>query len=358
MDRAPPPRFVALGPSISQVRLVRAGILVLIALLMAAIFVFDILTPPDDVSICFTYAVVISLAIFSFHRAAYACAALATSLSVLGACFQPPHDTLTLVFFGNRVIAVMAQWLVALLVTSRQEAEAKIRSEYEVERAKSETGRRFIDMLTHEIGTSLTLIDGQAYRLKKILTAGDGDGVTARAEKIRSAVKHIDAVIRQVQAASEADQALDRFEPESVNLASLVGDLIVQLKEDREIKADIRALPPVVRGGADMLQQVVANLLSNAIKYSPEDTPISVWGRADAGWAVLSVSDRGRGIPPAEQSRLFEPYYRASNSRGVPGTGIGLYVVRRYLEAHGGAVEIESDLDIGTTVTVRLPIGN
>jgi signal transduction histidine kinase len=325
---------------------------------MAGVFIFDILTPPDDVSICFIYAVVISLAIFSFHRAAYACAALASSLSVLGAFFQPPHDSLSLVFFANRTIAIVAQWLVAFLVTSRQEAEAKIRSEYETERTKSETSRRFVDMLTHEIGTSLTLIDGQAYRLKKLLTATDDDGVTARAEKIRGAVKHIDVVIRQVQAASEADQASDRFEREDVNLGSLVGDLVVQLKGDREIKLDIGALPPVIAGNAGMLQQVVANLLSNAIKYSPQDTAISVWGRSDAGWAVLSITDRGRGIPPAEKLSLFEPYYRATNSRGVPGTGIGLYVVRRYVDAHGGGVEIESDLDVGTTVTVRLPIGH
>lgn len=358
MDHAPhltskmPARFMA------RVGTTRFGVLVLIAALMAGVFIFDILTPPDDVSICFIYAVLIPLAIFSFHRAAYGCAALAMLLSVLGAFFQPPHDRLPLVFFANRAIAIVAQWLVAFLVTSRQEAEAKMRSEYEAERTKSETSRRFIDMLTHEIGTSLTLIDGQAYRLKKLLRAPDKEGVTARAEKIRGAVKHIDVVIRQVQAASEADQASGRFEPGDVNLASLVGDLVVQLKGDREIQTDIGALPTVVRGNADMLQQVVTNVLSNALKYSPEDTAISVWGRAETGWVVLSITDRGRGIPPAEKSSLFEPYYRASNSRGVPGTGIGLYVVGRYVSAHGGAIEIESALDVGTTVTVRLPSGN
>ena len=341
----------------ARIRTIAFGTLVLVAALMAGVFVFDILTPPDDVSICFIYAVLIPLAIFSFHRAAYACAALATSLSVLGAFFQPPHDQLSLVFFANRAIAIVAQWLVAFLVTSRQEAEAKIRSEYEAERTKGETSRRFVDMLTHEIGTSLTLIDGQAYRLKK-LAASDDEGVTTRAEKIRGAVKHIDVVIRQVQAASEADQASERFEPEDVNLASLIGDLVVQLKGDREIQTDIGSLPPVVRGNSDMLQQVVANILSNALKYSPENTAVSVWGRAEADSAILSITDRGRGIPSAEKSSLFEPYYRASNSRGVAGTGIGLYVVRRYVSAHGGAVEIESDLDVGTAVTVRLPVGN
>ncbi|WP_068024477.1 sensor histidine kinase [Rhodoplanes sp. Z2-YC6860] len=341
----------------TRVRTIAFGTLVLVAALMAGVFVFDILTPPDDVSICFIYAVLIPLAIFSFHRAAYACAALATSLSVLGAFFQPPHDQLPLVFFTNRAIAIVAQWLVAFLVTSRQELEAKIRSEYEAERTKADTSRRFVDMLTHEIGTSLTLIDGQAYRLKK-LAASDDEGVTTRAEKIHSAVKHIDVVIRQVQAASEAAQASDQFEPGDVNLASLIGDLVVQLKGDREIQTDIGSLPPVVRGNSDMLQQVVANILSNALKYSPEHTAISVWGRAEADSAILSITDRGRGIPPAEKSSLFEPYYRASNSRGVPGTGIGLYVVRRYVSAHGGAIEIESDLDVGTTLTVRLPIGD
>jgi signal transduction histidine kinase len=361
MSLAPPhPQTVSssrLSPGLpAQTALVRSGVLLLIALLMAGVFVFDILTPPDDVSICFIYAVLISISTFSYRRAAYACAALATLLSALGAFFQPPHDTLTLVFFANRAIAVAAQWIVALLVTSRMDAEAKIRGEYEAERAKAETSRRFVDMLTHEIGTSLTLIDGQAFRLKKLLPANTSDNVTMRADKIREAVKHIDAVVRQVQVATEADHATERFEALELNLAALVGDVIVRLKDDREIKADLEKLPPALRGNPDMLQQIVANLLSNAIKYSPDDTAISVWGRSDADHAVLSITDRGRGIPAAEQSRLFEPYYRASNSRGVPGTGIGLYVVRRYVEIHAGSIQIESDLGVGTTVTVRLPI--
>lgn len=340
----------------TQSTLRQTGVLLLIAVLMGGVFIFDVLTPPDDVSICFVYAVLVFISIFSYRRAAYACAAVATFLSALGAFFQPPHDTLTLVFFANRAIAVAAQWLVAFVVTSHKDAEAKMRSEYEVERAKAQTSSRFVDILTHEIGTSLTLIDGQAFRLKKLVPANDTESVVMRADKIRQAVKHIDVVVRQVQAASEADQAQARFEPAEVNLGALIGDVIVQLKGDRDIKADLEALPPTLSGNADMLQQIVANLLSNAIKYSPDDTAISVWGRSDGNWAVLSITDRGRGIASAEQSSLFEPYYRASNSRGVPGTGIGLYVVRRYVEAHGGSIQIESDLGVGTAVSIRLPI--
>jgi signal transduction histidine kinase len=106
-----------------------------------------------------------------------------------------------------------------------------------------------------------------------------------------------------------------------------------------------------------MLRQILDNLISNAIKYSPAETEISVIGLTQDDAAVISVIDRGRGIPEGDRAKLFEPYYRASNSRGVHGTGIGLYVVQRYIASHGGAIDIDSKLGAGTTVTIRIPIG-
>jgi signal transduction histidine kinase len=72
--------------------------------------------------------------------------------------------------------------------------------------------------------------------------------------------------------------------------------------------------------------------------------------------AVLSIVDRGRGIPEDETTKLTEPYYRAQNARGVHGTGLGLYVTARYVASHAGAMDIKSELGAGTTVTVRIPI--
>jgi signal transduction histidine kinase len=332
------------------------AVVTVIVLAMGGVFVFDIVTPPDDVSICFIYAVLVSFSIFSFRGAAYVCAALATLLSAIGAFVQTPPETLTLAFFANRAIAVCAQWLVAFVVTTRKDAEMSIQAKYQAERAKAETSQRFVDMLSHEIGTSLTAIGGHAFRLKRLKPDLDTVGYQARAQKIEEAVRHIEAVVRQVQVAAEVDYQTRHIHREPLSFPEFVGDLVEQYRTDRDIRTDLVGLPSRVWGSAEMLHQVISNLLSNAIKFSTPGTVISVFGYTADDCAVLAFSDRGRGIPPSEMGRLFDPYYRARNSRGVPGTGIGLFVVKHYVESHGGSIAIESIEDKGTTVTVRIPV--
>lgn len=140
----------------------------LVLLLIATVFVADIFTTPDHITICFIYAAIIFLSIFSFYRSAYIAAAVATVFSVLGSFINPPEAALSVVFFANRAIAIAAQWVVAILVTTRKDAEALMRSDLEEQTANAETRRRFLDVLSHEIGTSLTTIDGQAFLLRRM----------------------------------------------------------------------------------------------------------------------------------------------------------------------------------------------
>lgn len=336
----------------------RLLVLVPILLLTVAVFVFDIVTPPDDVSICFIYAVLIAGTIFSYRRAAYFCAAIASALSILGAFIQVPPDALSMVFFANRAIAVATQWLVAYLVTLRHDAEVRMREDYDSERAKAETGRRFLDVLSHEIGTSLTTIDGQAFRARQLAAKGEPDDIVTRCDKIRLAVRHIEAIVRQIQVVSEVDQGKLQFLPVPMKLERVVLDAIMDTSQGREIEADTSSLPLEMTGDPDLLHQALRNLLTNAMKYSPTDTPILVNGRSVDGFAELTITDKGTGIAPDERNRLFDPYFRGRNSRNIPGAGIGLYVVDQFVKLHGGTVEIHSTEGLGTAVTIRIPVRN
>jgi len=200
------------------------------------------------------------------------------------------------------------------------------------------------------------MIDGHAFRLRKLSKIDDGVG--ARAEKIRKAVRHIEAVVRQVQLASEAGEDAVYFRPIAIPFGDLVADAVIEVASTRSIKTDLNALPREIWGDTDMLRRVVANLLSNAIKYSPPGSPIQIRGWTDQDQAVLSIEDHGRGIPDDEKTKLSEPYYRAKNSHGVHGTGIGLYVAKRFIARHGGSIDIKSTLGVGTSVTIRIPIGH
>jgi signal transduction histidine kinase len=119
--------------------------------------------------------------------------------------------------------------------------------------------------------------------------------------------------------------------------------------------------PPTVRGRWDAarLCRVLDNLLSNALKYSPPGYEVVLRvGREvqpDGDWAVVTVRDHGRGIPAAEQPRIFTPFWRGAESRQMAGSGLGLASVRQIVEAHGGSVTVRSHEGQGTTVTVQLP---
>jgi signal transduction histidine kinase len=320
---------------------------------MGTVFLADIETTPDHVTISFIYAAIIFLSIFSFYRSAYIAAAVATLFSVMGSFANPPDEALTVVFFANRAIAIAAQWVVAILVTTRKDAEALMRADLEEQTANAEKRRRFLDVLSHEIGTSLTTIDGQAFLLRRTLDGAE----LARADKIRGAVRHIQAIVQQVQLESEAGERASEMRNEPVRLRRLLEDLFVEI-DTRGVSfaADLAGLPETIMGDPDMLRQIVGNILSNAIKFSPPGGEVQIRGENRDGQAVLTVSDRGRGIAPDERERIFEPYYRARNSRGVHGAGIGLYVARKFVEHHRGTIRIDGALGSGTLVTIRLPI--
>jgi two-component system sensor histidine kinase SenX3 len=101
----------------------------------------------------------------------------------------------------------------------------------------------------------------------------------------------------------------------------------------------------------------VENLVSNAIKYSPDGTDVTISARADEEFLAIEVADRGYGIPPADLERIFEKFYRVPRVQdaGTPGTGLGLSLVREIAELHRGSVAVKSDVDQGSTFTLRIP---
>ena len=114
---------------------------------------------------------------------------------------------------------------------------------------------------------------------------------------------------------------------------------------------------PVLMADALRLEQVLTNLVSNAIKFTPPGGSISLHASAEpSGWEI-TVVDTGIGVPPGEQSGLFQRFYRASNARAkrTPGTGLGLVISKVIVELHGGTIKLESTVNVGTTVTITLP---
>jgi signal transduction histidine kinase len=119
-----------------------------------------------------------------------------------------------------------------------------------------------------------------------------------------------------------------------------------------------RRLPPV-RSDVERMRQVLTNLLSNAIKYSPRGGLIRVGGWADDDWVYVYVADEGIGIPKSEQERIFERFYRAESplTRRTEGAGLGLYLCKEVIEAHGGKIWVQSEPGKGAKFIFKLPRG-
>jgi signal transduction histidine kinase len=161
---------------------------------------------------------------------------------------------------------------------------------------------------------------------------------------------------------SQAREVAPFATPATVDLEAVLRRVVGEFQQEAEAAGVALALSPVegqcaVSGQEDSLAELAENLVSNAVKYTPREGRVEVHLECGEGRAELQVSDTGIGIPPEEQAKVFDEFYRAGNARksGASGTGLGLSIVKAVAEAHGGTVSVESEVGAGTTVRVSLP---
>ena len=128
------------------------------------------------------------------------------------------------------------------------------------------------------------------------------------------------------------------------------------MADERSIKIHCELSPLECVGDSERIAQVITNLLTNAIQYNQAGGEVRLVAQSQNGMAMLAVSNTGRGIPAEDLPHLFERFYRADPSRTSGNTGLGLAISKAIVEAHGGTIEVASQMDIGTTFTVRLPM--
>jgi len=218
--------------------------------------------------------------------------------------------------------------------------------------------RRFISDASHELKTPLTVINGNAQML---LRWGDKDETVRKEalEAIRSESASMARVINAMLTLAKTDN-LHALALEPTNLRPIVADATAALRPQAEAKGlSLRAEcdgDAYVMGEPGLLRQLVTNLTENAIKFT-ESGGVQVSMRSENAHALLDVADTGPGIPRDAMPQVFDRFYRAdpARSRAVEGTGLGLAVVRNIVRAHGGEIDIKSEVGRGTTFSVRLP---
>lgn len=221
-----------------------------------------------------------------------------------------------------------------------------------------EQQRQLISDLAHELRTPLSMVYGYLQRsLQRSQNLADFQKETlAMAVSDAERMSHI---LQDLLDLARADNITISWQTEPVLLNDLV-TVIVQMTEKfhhRAINLDITPFPIEVKAERSQLMQILSHLIDNAAKYSDASQPVTVQLTQVDGWAIISVSDQGCGIPLLEQSRIFEPCYRidSSRTRSTGGTGMGLCIVKRLVESIGGKVELSSEPGNGSTFVLKLP---
>jgi len=220
--------------------------------------------------------------------------------------------------------------------------------------------KRFTADASHELKTPLTVLKGEIeVGLKR-------DRAVEEYKRILSScleeVDHMSRIVDDLLTLARADMGALELRRERVDLGEVAEDVwrsLQRMAEEKGLKFSLARDGEVpVWGDRDRLRQLVVNLVDNALKYTPSGGEVVLKvGRQDA-LALLSVKDTGEGIPPEDQERVFERFYRVdkARSREKGGTGLGLSICKWIAEAHGGRIWLKSEIGRGSTFTVELPL--
>ncbi len=249
----------------------------------------------------------------------------------------------------------------ALLLTLEQlekrgnELALALQAEQELGELKS----RFVRMASHEFRTPLTAVLTSADLIEEF-PGGHQQGQRLKyVDHIRTSVQHLNNILEEFLSVGRIEKGRMEANPANLNLADLVRDTVADVQSLRKTGQVIDwqvACPVPVRLDASLLRKILMNLLSNALKYSGENAVTTVRACCQAQVLTITVQDQGVGISPEDQAHLFEQFFRAPSVVTTPGTGLGLYIITKYLELMGGTIDLQSAPNQGTTVTIALPL--
>ena len=235
-------------------------------------------------------------------------------------------------------------------------------------REEEEIKSTFTSIISHELKTPVALIKGYAQTLARPDAAWDAETARQSLQVIEEEADRLESLINNLLDVSRIQASGLRLDYADVNLERLARKVVEAYRTqtaDHQLEVDFPAALPLVWGDEERLRQVLTNLVSNAIKYSPQGGLIRIggWleqpeGATDHTRVVLYIADQGIGIPTADLPKIFDRFYRVDSSlrRSTAGAGLGLYLAKAIVEAHGGQIWAHSEPGKGTTFLIGLPV--
>ena len=237
---------------------------------------------------------------------------------------------------------------------SRAELIEALKKEKELNELKS----RFLSMASHEFRTPLTTILSSASIIPEYTTTDQHTKRMKHVDRIISAVNNMDDILSDFLSLSKIEEGKITADFKSFNLKMLVDEVISEMrgicKNDQEIIYKHTG-EEVIKLDPKLTRNIIINLISNAVKFSEENKKIYFRTIIDNKNIVIEIQDEGIGISKEDQMHLFERFFRGQNAINIQGTGLGLNIISKYLELMNGYIEIQSEINIGTTFKITFP---
>jgi len=228
------------------------------------------------------------------------------------------------------------------------------------ERELNELKSNFVTLASHEFRTPMGTILSSASLIGRYNGAADGDKRERHVQQIKSAVNSLTGLLNDFLSLSQMEQETLYGSPYPLDIVTfceeVIDDMQWVIKPGQRVIYYHKEGSSAVSIDGQMLKNILINLLVNASKYSAEEKEIELTTAVRSDQLLITVKDQGIGIPDSDKDKLFISFFRARNAIKVQGTGLGLYIVKRYVDLLGGTISFTSELDSGTVFTVALPL--
>lgn len=242
------------------------------------------------------------------------------------------------------------------LVDELEKAKEDVSLSLEKEKELNQLKTRFVSMASHEFRTPLSSVQLSASLIEKYVEKTDTDNILKHTGKIKNSVGQLTGILNDFLSLEKLEAGKTEAEFKEFDIVKFSEEIIEEMqlisKQNQNIVYQHTGISSKVFLDPSLLKNSVINLISNAIKYSGENTFIEFNTELGENKLHITVKDNGIGIPKEEQKNLFEPFFRAHNTGNIPGTGLGLNIVKRYVELMNGAVHYKSSQNQGTTITL------
>ena len=248
---------------------------------------------------------------------------------------------------------------VARDVTDAKATQTALERALERERQTTELKSRLVSMASHEFRTPLATIRLSADILSSFQDKLDPATVRQNLDTIMETSDYMTGIVSDVLDFNSVGNSFDKTSMIEINLKGFLSrmetDFNPDVRKGRSLAFEWDGKEVSVSIVPALLKRAVHNLLDNAFKYSPPTSPVTIHMESDAGTATIAVEDRGIGVPVEDARSLLDPFFRASNTVGIPGTGLGLAIVAEAVERMGGKIDHANRPEGGSIFTIRLP---